>query len=424
LAPTSEMCLRLHIRVAIGKKRKGITFLAAGWSGNTFRAQTIVTSNATQTPLGTVAEAIPGIIWIFDLDRRRASLSRLWSEYTGADCQPAGASDVLRFIHRDDIEPVKQGWERALETGQVFEVELRLRRRDGVYRWHRARAVPDRGAENRIARWVGVCLDVEEQRQIQVASAATQADLNRAKAELEETVAERTSELREVVEQLEAFAYTIAHDMRAPLRVMHQYAETVSRDFASQVPEAARVYLNKIMAASEKLDSLIREVLVYTRVSQGKLEMKPMNLERLLSEVLIMHPQLNQPHVELSARLPLHAVVGDATALTQAFSNLLTNAVKFVPSDRKPKVSVWTEQMGGQVRIYIKDNGVGIPLSAQDRIFRIFERLQPESGDEGSGIGLTIVRRAVQRMGGTVGVDSAEGQGSTFWIELARGDVS
>ena len=147
-----------------------------------------------------------------------------------------------------------------------------------------------------------------------------------------------------------------------------------------------------------------------------------MNLERLLSEVLTIHPQLNPPNVELNARLPLHAVIGDATALTQAFSNLLTNAVKFVPADRKPKVTIWTEQAGDNVRIYIQDNGIGIPPTDRDRVFKMFERLQPDSKHEGSGIGLTIVRRAVQRMGGRVGVDSVEGLGSTFWIELKRGD--
>ncbi|HKX62846.1 MAG TPA: ATP-binding protein, partial [Verrucomicrobiae bacterium] len=216
---------------------------------------------------------------------------------------------------------------------------------------------------------------------------------------------------------------SIAHDMRAPLRTMHQYAEIVARDFANQVPPEVLSYLGKIMGAAEKLDCHIREVLVYTRVSQGRLEMQSISLERILSEILLMCPYLTSPAVELTTRLPLHAVIGDPTALTQGFSNLLANSVKFVPAERKPKIEVWTELRGENVRIYIKDNGIGIATGDQERIFKLFERLQPESTHEGSGIGLTIVRRAVERMNGKLGVESEEGKGSTFWIELRKGEL-
>ena len=249
------------------------------------------------------------------------------------------------------------------------------------------------------------------------------AELIRAKTELEETVARRTEELQEAIEQLESFAYSIAHDMRAPLRTMHQYAEIVARDFAARVPDEVLSYLKKIMGAAEKLDTHIREVLIYTRVSQGRLEMQPINLESVLSEIL-MSPHLNSPTVEVSARLPLHPVVGDQTALTQGLLNLLSNAVKFVPGDRKSKINIWTELRGEDVRIYIKDNGIGIAAADHERIFKLFERLHPESGYQGTGIGLTIVRRAVERMNGKLGVESEEDQGSTFWIELKKGELS
>jgi PAS domain S-box-containing protein len=372
--------------------------------------------------LETIAEAIPGMLAICGPEGFCTCLSQQWLEYTGAAFEEAASHDGFSYVHPDDQAQGREQWKRAFENGQNYERELRLRRKDGVYRTFRVRGVPERDAQNAIKRWVVMSIDIEEQKQIRQESASMHVTLTRAKEELERTVAERTQQLQEVVEQLEAFAYSIAHDMRAPLRTMHQYAEMVTRDFSTKVPEQACVYLNKIMGAAEKLDVLIHEVPVYTRVSQGEIKLQPISLERLLPEILIMYPHLNAPEVELDARLPLHTVIGDETALTQTFSNLLTNAVKFVPKDRKPKVTIWSEEIGDKVRIFIKDNGIGIATRDQQRIFKMFERLQPESQYEGIGIGLTIVRRAVGRMGGTLGVESVENQGSTFWIELKKGE--
>ena len=378
---------------------------------------------ANDDPFRAIAEAIPGMVWTCTPDGACDYVSHRWVEYTGANRQQILRDGGLSFIHPEDVARVQQAWKRGIETGQSYEVESRLRGADGIYRWHSVRSVPERDAHKGVTRWVGVCIDIEEQKRAQEEATTTQTMLSSAKEELERTVTQRTHQLEEVIEQLEAFAYSIAHDMRAPLRTMHQYAEALTRDFAARVPEEARIYCHKIMAAAERLDSLIREVLIYTRVSQGRLEMQPINLERLLSEILVMYPQLNPPEAELHARLPLQAVIADETALRQALSNLLTNAVKFVPGDRKPDVRIWTEPIGEKVRIYIKDNGIGIAPRDQQRIFKMFERLQPESKYEGSGIGLTIVRRAIERMAGKLGIESEEGAGSVFWIELQKGEL-
>jgi signal transduction histidine kinase len=141
-----------------------------------------------------------------------------------------------------------------------------------------------------------------------------------------------------------------------------------------------------------------------------------------LSEVAIMLPQLNSSQVELHIHHPLHTVTGNETALIQVFSNLLANAVKFMPAGTTPKIEIWTEPQGDNVRIYIKDNGIGVPSEDREKIFQMFERLQPTSKYEGSGIGLTIVRRAVERMAGKIGVEPSDKPGTTFWLELKKGE--
>jgi PAS domain S-box-containing protein len=373
--------------------------------------------------LQAIAESIPGMVWVCTPDGRCRYVSQQWSEYTGSNLGQIGGRNFFSFFHPDDAARGQEAWKRAMDSSTLYDGDTRLRKFDGSFRWHRVYGAPQRSAGGMVTRWVILCVDIEALKEAQEKAAAMQAMLTQAKEELERKVEDRTRQLRETVEHLEAFAYTISHDMRTPLRAMHQYAETVTNDFGASVPAEAKVYLNKIMTAAEKLDSLIREVLVYTRVSQGKMTLRPVNLQDILSEVLVAHPQLNAPHVELNTRMPLHSVIGDETALIQALSNLLSNAVKFVPEGKMPIIRVWTEARGDKVRIFIHDNGIGIASADQKRIFEMFERLQPNSKYEGSGIGLTIVRRAVERMGGTMGVESAAGQGSTFWVELQKGET-
>jgi len=379
-------------------------------------------ADAGEDSFRTISEAIPGLLWFCDTEGRCNYASPRCREYTGTDFIQARGRGGFNFAHPEDDARIQEAWTESIRTGRNHDTELRLRRHDGVYRWHRAYGIPERDDHKAVKRWVIVCIDIDEAKRVQQESADMRATLLKAKEELERTVTERTAQLQEVVEQLEAFAYSIAHDMRAPLRTMHQYADMVAADYAAHLPEAAHRYLRKITAASEKLDCLIREVLVYTRVSQGSMTLRPIDLDRLLAEVLIMFPQFSAPNIELDIRGPLHCVIGDETALTQVFSNLMTNAVKFMPAERKPKIKIWTEPRDEYMRIFIKDNGIGVPTRDRERIFQMFERLQPEAEYEGSGIGLTIVRRAVERMSGKIGVESTAGNGTIFWIELKQGD--
>jgi signal transduction histidine kinase len=238
-------------------------------------------------------------------------------------------------------------------------------------------------------------------------------------ANLEQKVDERTAELNERVAELESFSYSISHDMRQPLRAMQGYAQMLTEDYRDQLDERGRKYLERIRSAAVRLDHLIRDVLTYSRITGSNSPFVVIDLDKLLREVVDGYPELRQAGIEISNSLAF--VRGHEVPLTQCISNLLGNAVKFVKRGEKPKVHVWTDHRDQFVRLWIEDEGIGIAPEDRERIFQIFSRVHHEKAYEGTGIGLSIVRKAIERMGGRVGVESELGKGSRFWIELPKG---
>lgn len=252
---------------------------------------------------------------------------------------------------------------------------------------------------------------------------AVQQKLAQHAADLEATVADRTARLRETVQELEAYSYSIAHDMRAPLRGMHGFAQILIEDYSDRLDEMGKSLLHRITGSATRMDALIREVLNYTRVLRAEAPMGPVDLDQLLQDMIASYPHLQpvQAEIRVEGKMPL--VLGHEAFLTQCMSNLLGNAVKFVEPGVRPSVRIWAEQKSGSagpsmVRIWVEDNGIGIPEKDRDRVFRMFDRLHPAEQFEGTGIGLTIARKAAERMGGRIGFESEVNHGSKFWIEL------
>jgi PAS domain S-box-containing protein len=235
---------------------------------------------------------------------------------------------------------------------------------------------------------------------------------------LERLVGERTASLREAVAQMEEFSYSVSHDLRAPVRAMQGYARAVIEDYGDRLDKQGREYVDRIVRSSSRMDRLIQDILIYSRVARGEIRLQNISLDKLVREIVQQYPLMQPPHAEVMVAIPLLEVHGHEPSLTQAISNLLSNAVKFVTTGTLPKVRVWTERRDGEVRLWIKDNGIGIRPEFQHRLFGMFERIHPDRHFEGTGIGLAIVRKAVERMGGHVGVESSGGDGSRFWIEL------
>ncbi len=242
-------------------------------------------------------------------------------------------------------------------------------------------------------------------------------------AELERLVAERTAKLQELVGDLEHFSYTVTHDMRAPLRAMQGFAWMMDEACAECPKHEAKDFLRRIGTSAARMDLLITDALNYSRTVRQELPLAPVDAAALLRGILDSYPELqpSKAQIRLEGEIPL--VMGNEAGLTQCFSNLLGNAVKFVKPGQRPEICLRAERREGWVRIWVEDNGIGIPEVMLSRVFDLFARGHHDEQYEGTGIGLALVRKVMYQMGGKVGVESEEGKGSRFWLDLKPGDT-
>jgi len=273
-------------------------------------------------------------------------------------------------------------------------------------------------------------------------------ELSRHAQLLEQKVEERTARLQETISELEMFSYTLAHDLKAPVRGMIGYCNVLLEDYGRVLTPEIILIVQKLARAPRRMEALIKDLLQFSEVSRREIVLSRVEIEPVIDDLLA----LRAPSVREATAVhsPLHAVRAHRALLQQVLSNLVDNAVKFVEPDASPKITISTEvvsqnspstrsrpllfnstetatQPSGaapegtippDVRIWVRDEGIGIPPEAHQKIFGIFERGVTVGAYDGNGMGLAIVARAIQRMGGTCGVESGPGKGSRFWIEL------
>ncbi len=237
--------------------------------------------------------------------------------------------------------------------------------------------------------------------------------------ELNVALQQRAEELQASMNEMEAFSYSVSHDLRAPLRAIQGFTQALQEDYAAQLDPAGQDFAQRIVAAAGRMDILIQDLLAYSQLSRSELSPKPVSLSKIVAEATSqMQAQITEHHAIISVVEPLPDVLGHRPTLVQVIANLLSNAIKFVAPGVTPQIRVWAEAQEKQVRLWVEDNGIGIPAEHEERIFRVFERLHGIETYPGTGIGLAIVKKGMERMGGSVGVASQNGQGSRFWIEL------
>jgi PAS domain S-box-containing protein len=303
--------------------------------------------------------------------------------------------------------PFYENYHRAVETGKAVHFEEYFEPLDA---WLECHCYPsDAGLSVYFH-------EITSRKRAEIALVEANAQLADRATHLDALVNQRTQKLVETIGDLEAFSYSIAHDMRAPLRSLQGFSKILLKEFGPSLEPEAQDYLYRIAKSASRMDKLIQDVLNYSKLVRGDLSSEPVDLEALVKGILDTYPMFAVESADIQVEGILPTVLGNEAMLMQVLSNLMGNAVKFTRTGMKPQIQIWAEARTSMVRVLVRDNGIGIASDQHEKIFNIFQ--QVEKNDEGTGIGLAIVKKSVERMEGKVGVESSLGHGSTFWIEL------
>jgi PAS domain S-box-containing protein len=312
-----------------------------------------------------------------------------------------------------ELSPEELPMQYAVAHGvEVLDLEVDVVRDDGKVVTLLEYAAPLFDEAGKSRGCVAAFLDISDRKQ-------AEAEVRQLNATLEQRVEERTAQLQEANKELEAFSYTVAHDLRAPLRGIQGFAQALVEDYGDRLDETAQEYIQYIFEGTDRMNELVQDLLAYSRLSREQIRLTSVRLTQIVAEAQAqLQSELRDRQAEITVTEPLPNVMGHRPILVQMVVNLLSNGMKFVAPGVQPQIRVWTQERDNWVRLWIEDNGIGIESQYQEQIFGVFERLHGREAYPGTGIGLAIVRKGAERLGGQAGVESTPGRGSRFWVEL------
>lgn len=370
-----------------------------------------------------LAESVPLVIWMAGADRQVDFVNRQFEIYTGISATEAIRGKWQQAIHAQDIALLNSTWKEAAAHGADFQMEIRLLRAYGSHHWNLLRAKVRKEENGTIVDWLITLVDIHEQKVINEV--------------LELKVTQRTAELKQINQELEnsnsdlqQFASVASHDLQEPLRKIHMFSKLIKDKYADSMDAAGQDYLGRVLSASNRMRSLITDVLNFSRLSASNYTFEPTDLNNIIEAIL---EDLEIAILEKKALInvgKLAVIEVIPGQIRQVFQNLISNSLKFMRPGVQPVVSISgycvnervpdaaPDEHGAYYRITVTDNGIGFDDQFKNAIFTLFQRLHSKDKFEGSGIGLAITKKIIDKHQGLITADSKEGEGATFTLLL------
>ncbi|HUK06208.1 MAG TPA: PAS domain S-box protein [Burkholderiales bacterium] len=365
-----------------------------------------------------VIDAIPMSIFAKDLDSNYVMVNRYMVEFFGT------AKEALLKRHTSELPSQEATRQQSLrddrwvyENRRALVHETWIQKPDGTPVPFHSSKIPLFGADGAMTGLLGINRDITAER-------AAQKEIEDINASLEDRVRERTAQLESANRELEAFSYSVSHDLKAPLRAIDGAAGIMKMKFGAQLPAGTDPYLARISQSARRMGVLIEGLLEFARLSRQALHRDPVRPEEVVRAVLQGSEAAIQERgavVKLGALPPCHA---DALLLRQVYENLFSNALKYSARARPPTVEFGAKREGGETAYYVRDNGVGFDMAYANKLFGVFQRLHAPEQFEGTGIGLALVRRIVERHDGRIWAESVPGAGATFYFTIGRQEMA
>ena len=358
-----------------------------------------------------MADCAPVLMWTCGADGRADYFDRGWLDFTGWSLEQAanGWTDV---VHPEDLEGFLGAFHAGLSEQRSFVLEYRLRRRDGQYRWMLGTGAPRCLGNGQCVGYISSCIDISERKQ-------AENEVRELNETLEQRVAARTEELARVNRDLEAFSYSVSHDLRAPLRHINGFASILAEECSAHLGESGRSNLELIQHAARKMSQLIDALLEMGRIDRREITFRITDLSSVLQEVLDeLAPERSARKIDWRIN-PLPTLSCDPALMKSVFTNLLSNAIKYTKYKECAIIEIGQEKRDGTTAIFVRDNGAGFDQKYAHKLFGVFQRLHRGDEFEGTGVGLATVQRILRKHGGDIWAKGEVDQGATFFFTVA-----
>ncbi|AFY81104.1 PAS domain S-box protein [Oscillatoria acuminata] len=361
----------------------------------------------------TMADAAPVYIWLSGIDQLCYYFNKPWLEFTGRTLEEEIGNGWTEGVHPDDFKFCLDTYQKSFDLRQPFEMEYRLRRYDGEYRWVLDRAVPRFSPDGRFEGYVGSCIDISDRK-------LYEGEIKRLNASLERRVTDRTAQLEAANQELESFAYSVSHDLRAPLRHISGFVNLLRKRIEPSLDENSQRYLDIIVASTHQAEELIDNLLAFSRMARAQMRFIKVDMNQLVNEVrqtLEIHRGDRKILWKIASLPP---VKGEPTMLRLVFQNLLDNAIKYSQRRETAEITVGFNESDLEFIFFVRDNGIGFDMRYAHKLFGVFQRLHSNPDYVGTGIGLANVRRIIHRHGGRTWAEGEVDLGATFYFSLPK----